>query len=263
MNIKIFFMLACFFCLESFAQLPAGASYGNYNRLLFLSRPSNDGISGDNECGYWFRDIWYKKNRSKSEKFKIHDDYMIISTGGEIVSFSRDFACGKVPLISGAGGFYIEFRYKLSNNNKKNWPAVWLMPVEHNNEKRDVYGDVVGWQEWMELDVDEGGFGPGVTGTVHSWSGIYPKFSNLQNKNNIHGVELDRTAFNRFGASYDPEKLEVVWWLNDREIIKSGPPYVPMVSRLQNYYIIISNQFHGDAVDPYDIVFDYVAVYVK
>lgn len=45
----------------------------------------------------------------------------------------------------------------------------------------------------MELDVDEGGFGPGLTGTVHSSEGVWPKYKHLQNPNNVRKEPLDRS----------------------------------------------------------------------
>jgi hypothetical protein len=57
------------------------------------------------------------------------------------------------------------------------------------NEKptaSDIAPDSPGFERWMELDVDEGGFGPGLLGTVHSWSGIAPNYTNISGPNNYN-----------------------------------------------------------------------------
>lgn len=261
MRIAVLFSFVLCGCASVNNDVPAGAMYHGYKKLFFIDRPSVEKISNGVDCKEWFQNIWYKKNR-EDDLFVNKNQLLVIKSKGELVSISKNFNCGVIPLLPGRSGFYVEFKYKISSNNKNNWPAVWLMPAEHNNKKLDVYGDDENYQEWMELDVDEGGFGPGVAGTVHSWRGIYPKFKNLQNKNNLHPRIIDRTVFHRFGVSYDPVSLKVHWWLDDELLMSAGEPFVPMISRLQNYYLIMSNQSHGLGGDDYDMTVEYVRAFV-
>ncbi len=58
---------------------------------------------------------------------------------------------GKIPYLSGEKGFYVEFTYRISSNDRDCFPAVWLMPIEHNARKNDQYaGDEKGYERWME-----------------------------------------------------------------------------------------------------------------
>ena len=129
-----------------------------------------------------------------------------IGLGGDLVSAPHDFSTGKLPLLPGRDGFYVEFEYWLSDSDPDHFPAVWLMPAEHNGARQDHYaGDPPGYERWMELDVDEGGFGSGLTGTVHSHYGIYEqKYQHIQSTNNVSRVALDRTKKHTFGTATIP-----------------------------------------------------------
>jgi len=122
---------------------------------------------------------------------------------------------------------------------------VWLMPWEHPNT--DVYpGDPAGYERFMELDVDEGGFGPGLTGTVHSWAGYYPQYlDSAQNPNNVSSVPLDRTQKHSLGAGYDPIHQTVAWWVDGVFQMIAGAPYTPAIAAQQHFYLILTVQSHG------------------
>ncbi len=114
----------------------------------------------------------------------------------------------------------------------------------------------------MELDVDEGGFGPGLTGTVHSSCGIYEQgWQHIQNPNNVSRVALDRTKKHIFGVSYDPRSQSVTWWVDGAKQMSAGSPYVPEVGAKQNFYLIISAQTHGKQ-KPYSLFVGGVRAYV-
>ena len=226
--------------------LPAEVLALGYTNCVIDEHPDMTDIApGKNGSFKWFSGEWYNQSPPERSHYFTTNNLLAMSMGGELVSMPRDFSSGLLPLISGANGFYVEFEVWLSDNDADHWPALWLMPAEHNG-KNDCYtGDPTGFERWMDLDVDEGGFGPGVTGTVHSWNGIYPNFKNLQNHNNVCGVSLDRTQKHKYGACYDLINNRVSWYLDGNLLFFAGYPYVPSVVSIQHYYIIISAQSHG------------------
>jgi hypothetical protein len=152
---------------------------------------------------------------------------------------------GQFPLLSGARPFYIEAQVSTSSNHRDNFPAIWLMPIEHNARMEDVYApDPKSFERWFELDIDEGGFGPGGHHTAISWSGIWPHYKKIQNPNPTSKLPLDRTQPNVFGVSYSPETLTVRWWLNGKPVLEAAHPHVPEIARRQNFYLIVSAQSH-------------------
>ena len=173
--------------------------------------------------------------------------------GGDLVSTAPGDMKGDglLPLLPGADGFYVEFDVKLTSNDQDHWPAVWLMPIEHNGRQEDSPaggqrsepGDPMKFERWMELDVDEGGFGPGLTGTVHNWTGVYPKYLSTQNRNNVVNATLDRTVYHTYGASYDPKTETVAWWLDGVKLIETAED-VPTIAARQKFYLIVSCQSH-------------------
>ena len=197
------------------------------------------------------------------DHYSTKDGVLVLSLGGDLVSTPRDFSAGKLPLLPGADGFYVEFDVRLSDNDPDYFPAVWLMPAEHNGKQEDHYaGDPPGYERWMELDIDEGGFGPGLTGTVHSWSGIWEQgYHNVQNPNNVSVVPIDRSKTHTYGASYDPLHQSVSWWVDGAEQMSAGPPHVPAIATKQRFYLIISAQSHGKQ-RPYSMFVSGVRAYV-
>lgn len=139
---------------------------------------------------------------------------------------------------------------RISGNDPDNWPAVWLMPVQHNGIADQYPGNPPGFEQWMELDVNEGGFGPGLTGTVHSWSGIWPNNTSLTNSNNVDSTPLDATQVHTFGASYNPTTQTVAWWVDGVEQMTAGAPDVPAIAAQQDFYLLLTAASHGDN-DPY------------
>jgi hypothetical protein len=74
-------------------------------------------------------------------------------------------------------------------------------------------------------------------------------------------VPLDRSRIHTFGASYDPARQKVTWWLDGKEQMSAGAPYVPAVAARQNFYLILSGQSHG-AQKPHDTFIHGVRAYV-
>jgi hypothetical protein len=125
------------------------------------------------------------------------------------------------------------------------------MPAEHNGAQLDRYaGDPPGYERWMEFDIDEAGFGPGLTGTVHSHYGIWAEgYQQIQNPNNVSSIPLDRAKKHTFGGSYDPRTQTVTWWVDGRKQMSATSPHVPEVAKKQHFYLIISAQTHGKNVE--------------
>ncbi|WP_225112354.1 hypothetical protein [Bradyrhizobium sp. NBAIM32] len=139
----------------------------------------------------------------------------------------------------------------LSDNDPDHWPAVWLMPVEHNVRQDDVYeGDPPKFERWLEIDVDEGGYANGAMGTALSWSGIWPNYTRIRSTPNLHNAFLDRTKLNRFGAGFDASNMSIGFWLNDELQYVARSPSVPDVALKQSFYLIVSAQSRGKNI-PY------------
>ncbi len=243
--------------------LPLGAAKLNYSNKIIDERPTSHDIAEGNKGSYkWFSGQWYNNYPPSLNHYTTMNGVLAISLHGDIVSTARDFSSGLIPLLAGSKGFYVEFDIQLSDNDPDHFPAVWLMPIEHNLKKDDHYmGDPPEFERWMELDVDEGGFAPGVTGTVHSWEGIYPQYSGLQNKNHRSHFAINRAEKHSFGASYDPKNNQVIWYLDDRMLHSASSPFVPEIAKKQNFYLIISAQSHG-MNKPYTMYVSRVRAYI-
>jgi len=134
--------------------------------------------------------------------------------------------------------------------------------VEHNLKHQDHYrGDPPNFERWMELDVDEGNFGPGTMTTVVSWQGIYPNYRKDLNENHISHIPLDRSQWHTFGASYDPVKSQVAFWLDGKKTLTASAPDVPAIAAKQHFYLIVSNQEHKQHI-PYLMYLRAVRAYV-
>jgi hypothetical protein len=226
-------------------SIPPGAAALAYTKLLIDEHPVVADISNQQHGHYkWFRNLFYTFTPQKDGDFELAPDGVLqIGPRVSIVSTPRDFSKGALPVLSAAKGFYIEFEVKLSDNSPDHWPAVWILPVEHNLRQQDHYrGDPPKFERWLELDVDEGSFGPGSTTTVISWQGIYPHYQKKQNGNNVSKTPLDRTQWHTFGASYDPIKSQVTWWLDGEKTVTATTPDVPTIAAKQHFYLIVSNQ---------------------
>lgn len=241
---------------------PPGAAALGYTKCVINEKPvAKDIAAGANGNFKWFSGQWWDKPRSL-KLYATQEKELALSLDGELVSAPRDFSKGVLPLLSGAEGFYVEFDVRLSDNDPDHWPAVWLMPAEHNQKMEDQYaGDPPNYQRWMELDVDEGGFGPGMAGTVHYHEGIFPKVTQIQNPNNLCAAALDRSKKHTFGASYDPVKQTVTWWLDGVQQMSATAPFVPAVAKKQHFYLIISAQSQGKK-KPYTMFVSGVRAYV-
>jgi hypothetical protein len=166
----------CALSAQESAAVPPGAAALGYTKCIIDERPTAADIApGKNGDYKWFSGQWWGGDGPSLDHYRTEDGALVLSLGGDLVSTSRDFTGGKLPLLPGPDGFYVEFEVRLSDNDPDHWPAVWLMPAEHNGRDDHYDGDPPGYERFMELDIDEGGFGPGLTGTVHSTSGVWSK----------------------------------------------------------------------------------------
>ena len=79
--------------------------------------------------------------------------------------------------------------------------------------------------------------------------------------NNISRVAIDFSKRHVFGASYDPKRQEVAWWVDGVRQLSIGAPYVPDIAARQHFYLILSAQTHGKKV-PYTMYVRSVRVFV-
>ena len=228
------------------AATPAGATQVGALQPLFRDCPRLNDIdfTGRADGRKYYRGVYTGPPKDRSF-YEQADDGVVMQRGGVLATVKTTSYPGHFPLLSGARPFYIEAQVSTSSNHRDNFPAVWLMPIEHNARMEDVYeGDPKSFERWFELDIDEGGFGPGGHHTAISWSGIWPNYKKIQNPNPTSKVPLDRTQPNVFGVSYSPETLTVRWWLNGQQVLEATQPFVPEIAQRQNFYLIVSAQSH-------------------
>ncbi len=250
---------------RSQGTIPPGALFCGCTRLVINDKPNAKEVSPTGNGLYsWYSGEWYMSPKPAINLYKTEHGVLAIQLGGTLVSTPNTWSSGRLPLLSGAHSFYVEFRVWLSDNNGDHWPAVWLMPAEHNaNRLADHYvSDPPGVEQWMELDVDEGGFGPGLTGTVHSWRWS-PKrhYLNNQNPNNELVTPINRANSHWFGCSYNSKKATVTWWLDNRQQMSAGAPYVPHIATDQHFYLILDAASHGKNI-PYTMYVSQVRAFV-
>jgi hypothetical protein len=243
-------------------SVPPGAAALGCTLCVINEKPvASDIAPGDNGDYKWFNGQWWESPLPPSD-YSTVNNILELSLGGDLVSTPRDFSAGVLPVLPGANGFYVEFDVQLSDNDPDHWPAVWLMPAEHNYQEDDSYpGDPPGFERWMEFDVDEGGWGPGLLGTVHSWTGIWPDYSSIWNSNNESPIALDRSQKHTFGGSYDPVHQTTAWWVDGVHQMSAGSPDVPAIAAQQHFYLILSAYSHG-LNKPYSMSVSGVRAYV-
>lgn len=228
------------------ATTPEGATQVGALQALFRDCPRIEDVdfTGRADGRKYYSGVYTGPPKDRSF-YEQADDGVVMQRGGVLATVKTSSFPGQFPLLSGARPFYIEAQVSTSSNHRDNFPAIWLMPIEHNARMEDVYApDPKSFERWFELDIDEGGFGPGGHHTAISWSGIWPHYKKIQNPNPTSKLPLDRTQPNVFGVSYSPETLTVRWWLNGKPVLEAAHPHVPEIARRQNFYLIVSAQSH-------------------
>lgn len=187
---------------------------------------------------------------------------IVVRQGQTWSSVDRKFRSGAFPKISGKDSFAVEVCYRVTAWSKDFWPAIWMLPIEHNHARQAHWpNDPERFERWLEIDIDEGGFGLGMAGTAHNWAGDWPKIYAFHNENNISPVALDRTRNQCFGVYYDVSRLSVDWFLNGARSHGTGDDFIHPVARLQNFFLIFSNQQHQAIALGYKMIISKVAAY--
>ncbi len=245
-------------------DIPSGARALGYTKNVINTCPTAAQVSLDGKGKFPLYDgHWWSNNRAAPGAYGTTGNALIIRRGAGVATVSPLDGTGALPLLPGSAGFYVEFDVRLSGNDPDYFPAVWVMPIEHNGKQDDRYpGDPAGFERWMELDVDEGGYAPGWLGTVHSWTGAWPNYSSNRNPHQVLGpAVLDRSKTHNFAAAFDPKTLKVTWWLDGQYINEAGAPFVPEVARKQNFYLLLDAQTHGQN-KPYEMIVERFRAFV-
>lgn len=245
--------------------LPAGAASAGFVKCVLEERPRAADISPDGKGKHkWYSGTWATGARPGREKYKTVDGALCIEAGGEVATAPFDLrGAHGLPYISGRDGFYVEVEYSLSDNDKGNLPVVAVLPRERNARKECVYpGSPKGFEHWMELYVDEGNPGQGMSGTVwNRWGVEGVGYHFEKNGNNVQWRKIDRSKRHTYGASYNPRKGAVYWWLDNRFSHGASWAAVPDVGARQNFYIVVRAKERADG-KPYKMYVHGVRVYV-
>jgi hypothetical protein len=250
---KLLFLAVCIGLNATGQTVPPGAAALGYTSSLFNLQPAASQIAPGNNGNYdWFSGEFFEASMPLTNFATISNALVLKFTGTHLnlVSEPRDFSTGVVPLLPGSNGFYVEFDMWISDTNEDHMPSVWLLPEQHNGAFQDEYpllfpSDPVGFEQWLELDVQEGGWAKGQLGTVHFWSGLYPAYTSIWNPNDKAPNKINQSLKHTFGASYNPITQQVAWWTDGLYQMSATSPYVPMVASLQNFYLILSTYSHG------------------
>jgi hypothetical protein len=228
---------------------PSGAIALGTTHAAFDICPSVSEISADGEPGTaaFYRGVWWEKTVPDQSVFSNNaDGSLSIPYPAGLATVPRKMIPGSLPLLAGDQAFFIEFEVSLSDDNPDHFPAVWLLPIEHNQRQEDRYPpDEPGFERWLELDVDEGGFTPGPMGTAISWSGVWPNYKRLRSNPNLHNEKIDRAQRHRFGAGFDPKHLTISFWYDDKLQYTASGQSVPDIARKQHFYLIMNAASQG------------------
>jgi hypothetical protein len=232
----------------SSTEPPPGAQSLGYVHRVFCVTPSlkdiSDSVSAPTaKLSSW---MWYSSKPSPLSMYSMQGSTLVIANGGGLNTQSHQSLPAGLPLLAASTGFYVEFSEYLSDNDPDHFPAVWLMPQEHNGRHTDhAAGDPANFERWMELDVDEGGFNEGHHGAMINWSGIYPAYKNQNSSNDPSATfGLDRTKEHVFGLSYDPVGKKVTWWVDGTNVGSASTDKVPALVNTHHYYLIMGAQNH-------------------
>lgn len=229
------------------ADLPPGAIDIGCNRTLIDERPIASDVSKNGTgIAKLYDGDWWAKSPYTTRYVRTEAGTLAIDLGGSVASTSRKSQPGSLALLPGDKNFYIEFEARISDNDRDHWPALWLMPIEHNAKQSDRHpSDPEGFERFLEIDVDEGGFAEATHGVAISWSGIWPKYQRQISNDSDRNFSLDRTKNHTFGVGYNASNRTIQWWLDGKKQQFSNSRFIPTVAAKHNYYLIMSAQTHG------------------
>jgi hypothetical protein len=264
---------------SSGSTIPPGAAALGYTHVIIDEHPTAADVAPGVTGNYkWFSAAYGQSPAVDLDRYYTTNGMLAMNFSGtntlQLRSRPSDGTLGALPYLIGSNGFYIEFDVQLSVENTDNWMGVWVEAVEHNvpNNPPSAYypalfpGDPTNYERWMELDVQESGFGANGmrhVGTVHSATGVSPSYSYVSSPSLGTGT-IDMSLPHTFGASYDPIGGQVVWWMDGAvatNMDPAGAPYVPDIAKIQHFYILLSCYSHGAHV-PYTMYVSGVRAYV-
>ena len=243
--------------------VPLGASSLGYTNKVFDISPTTADIAPGMTGQFALFDGMFYDGAPDLSPYAKPTDGLVIPLNKQVVGQTKVSTKGTLPYLYGGDGFYVEFQAKCSDNDPENWPALWLMPAEHDANNvlgmRDIYwmdpgmdaAMAAGYERWMELDVDEGGFNAGTMGSVINWRGNWNQggYTNTTANNVSSTATLDRTQWHVFGASYDGAQT-VTWYLDNVQVFQvvgngslNGP--ISPAAATQQFFIIMGAQSHG------------------
>jgi hypothetical protein len=242
---------------------PAGAQALGYTKQLFCVAPTLSDIAPtDSAMAKLYSGTWYAKAPIPLSKYAMSGSTLVLDNGGGLMTETRSSAPAVLPLLLASAGFYVEFSESISDNDSDHFPAVWLMPQEHNLKHTDhLSSDPAGDERWMELDIDEGGYNTGHHGAMISWYGHYPNYQHATKSNDpSQTFGMDRTKTHVFGLSYDPKAKQVTWWVDGQSTGSVSTADVPSLVNDHHYYLLMNNQNHG-ANKPYQMYLHYFSAW--
>jgi hypothetical protein len=245
------------------STVPAGASALKYDTLAFCLEPTTADIScTSTPTTRLYSGSWYDTPPDSSH-YSMESGLLAISLNGGVMTQRQDSKQGSLPYLLAGNGFYAEFAVRLSDNDPDHWPALWLMPEEHNLAQSDhLSSDPAGYERWMEIDCDEGGFYSGSLNTLIDWQGIYPKYANTVWNDYGKLPALDRTTEHIFGVSYDPVGQVVQFWLDGVATYSHSTSTINDVINTYHYFLLIDAQTHGANL-PYEMIVRYLSAWIK
>jgi hypothetical protein len=243
---------------------PPGAAALGYSQLVFCDAPNVSDIdySANGSSTKLYAWSWYNSSPSSPSLYAQVGGELAMQLHGGLNTQTHKSKAGLLPLLHAGDGFYVEFSEHLSDNNSDHWPAVWLMPEEHDGHHHDyVAGDPPGSERWMELDVDEGGFNTGHHGAMINWWGSWPNYQSKNYGNDPRTTfGMDRTQEHVFGLSYDPNGGKVTWWVDGVNVGSVSTAAVPAIVNNYHYYLIMGAQTHGQNL-PYTMYVKYFSAW--
>ena len=242
---------------------PPGAQALGYTKQLFCVMPSMSDISvSDGTVSKLYSGNWYANAPTPLSKYSMNGSTLVIDSGGGVMTETRASGPGALPLLLASAGFYVEFSESLSDNDPDHFPAVWMMPQEHNLKHADhLDSDPPGYERWMELDIDEGGYNAGHHGAMINWYGKYPNYQHDTRGNDPSSTfGMDRTKAHVFGLSYDPKGKQVTWWVDGQNTGSQSTADVPAIVNTHHYFLIMGGQNHG-ANKPYKMYLHYFSAW--
>jgi hypothetical protein len=263
----LFFLAACTGLNATGQSVPPGAAALGYTNCVFNDSPTAAEIApGSNGYYKWFSGLYntWQSTAAPLTSYSTVSNVLALNYAGtdlDLSSTPLDFSMGAVNLLSGTNGFYVEADVQLTDNGSDHWACFWLEPMELGDYLDFYPPDPPGYERWMEFDVQESGWDPGLLGTVHNWTGIYFDATSISNPNNWNTTPLDMSQKHTFGGSYDPITQQTAWWVDGVLQMSAGPPYVPAIAARQHFYLILSAYTHGNNT-PYSMYVSGVRAYL-